>query len=110
MGGPEINLAIQFILNCGAHVAGSCHGGSHTGTYEFIKQKGFVPYDSCQPYEACSAESKEGHCPHGDYTCTPINTCRTCSTFSDHGGFCSEIDFFRMHPLQSMVKSKEQMK
>jgi hypothetical protein len=28
---PDVNLAIQFILNCGADVAGSCHGGSHSG-------------------------------------------------------------------------------
>ncbi len=27
MIGPDINLSIQFILNCGANVAGSCHGG-----------------------------------------------------------------------------------
>ena len=25
--GPDINLSIQFILNCGSEVAGSCHGG-----------------------------------------------------------------------------------
>eukprot|EP00980_Cylindrotheca_fusiformis_P030225 scaffold24559_cov274-Cylindrotheca_fusiformis.AAC.1 len=36
----EINLSIQYVLNCGTKVAGSCHGGSHTGTYDFIKQKG----------------------------------------------------------------------
>lgn len=92
--GPEINLAIQFVLNCGTHIAGSCHGGSASGTYEFVKQHGYVPYDSCQPYEACSSESKEGHCPAGDYTCKPINICRTCSTFSSSGGFCSQIDYF----------------
>jgi len=92
--GPEINLAIQWVLNCGSEMAGSCHGGSHTGTYEFIKKQGFVPYDSCQPYEACSSDSTEGHCGHADYTCKKINTCRTCSTFSSHGGFCSEIDHF----------------
>lgn len=35
--GPDINLAIQYILNCGGEVAGSCHGGSASGTYEFVK-------------------------------------------------------------------------
>jgi len=25
--GPDISLSIQFILNCGGEVAGSCHGG-----------------------------------------------------------------------------------
>lgn len=24
---PDINLSVQFILNCGGEVAGSCHGG-----------------------------------------------------------------------------------
>ena len=33
-GGDEINLSIQFILNCGGGIAGSCHGGSHSGTFE----------------------------------------------------------------------------
>ena len=32
--GADINLSVQFILNCGAGVAGSCHGGSHTGVYQ----------------------------------------------------------------------------
>ena len=32
----DVNLAIQFILNCGTEVAGSCHGGSHTGAYQFV--------------------------------------------------------------------------
>lgn len=92
--GTEINLAIQYILNCGTKVAGSCHGGSHTGAFQFIKEAGHIPYDTCLQYEACSAESKEGTCGSGDYTCSAINTCRTCSTFKAFGGFCSEIDSF----------------
>jgi cathepsin X len=92
--GDDINLSIQYVLNCGTKVAGSCHGGSATGTYEFIKQSGFVPYDTCLSYIACSAESKEGFCEHADTTCKPINTCRTCNTFSEFGGKCVEIDEF----------------
>lgn len=92
--GDEINLSIQYVLNCGTKVAGSCHGGSATGTYEFIKQSGFVPYDTCLNYIACSAESKEGFCESVDTTCKPINTCRTCNTFSAMGGKCVEIDEF----------------
>jgi cathepsin X len=92
--GIDINLAIQFILNCGGDTAGSCHGGSHTGTYEFIKNTGFVPYKTCMEYSACSAESDEGLCGDGDWTCTAMNTCRTCSTFSSSGGFCSALDVF----------------
>lgn len=80
--GEDINLSVQFLLNCGGQVAGSCQGGSATGTYDFIKNKaGFVPFDTCQPYLACSSDSTEGFCPHIDTTCTPLNTCRTCKAF-----------------------------
>ena len=92
-----MNLAIQYILNCGTQVAGSCHGGMHTGVYQFIQESGFVPYDTCQVYEACSAESDEGSCGKAGkdaYTCEPINMCRTCSTFKAYGGFCSQLDYF----------------
>merc|ERR1712194_528135 len=92
--GVDINLSIQYMLNCGAETAGSCHGGYHTGTFEVIKQKGFIPYETCQPYLACSAESEEGFCPHIDTTCSPVNTCRTCSGFSDKGGQCVELNYF----------------
>jgi len=92
--GIEIDLSIQYVLNCGGEIAGSCHGGSASGTYEFIKKQGYIPYDSCQPYEACSSDSKEGFCEHGDYTCKAINICRTCSTFTSHGGFCAQLDHF----------------
>jgi cathepsin X len=76
----EINLSIQYILNCGANTAGSCHGGSSTGVYEFVQsESGFVPYDTCMPYIACSADSINGFCPHlQDRSCSPLNTCRTC--------------------------------
>jgi len=92
--GVDINFAIQYILNCGTEVAGSCHGGYHTAVYEFITQTGFVPFDSCLQYEACSSESDEGSCKYGDYSCNAMNTCRTCSTFDSAGGFCSGIDIF----------------
>lgn len=46
--GVDYNLAIQFILNCGGLTAGSCHGGSATGAYHFVKKSGFIPYDTCQ--------------------------------------------------------------
>ena len=55
--GPDINLSVQQVLNCGTKIAGSCHGGSHTGVFEFIKKQGFIPYDTCLAYEACSAVS-----------------------------------------------------
>jgi cathepsin X len=92
--GVEIGLSIQYVLNCGGDIAGSCHGGSATGVYEFIKSTGFVPYDTCMPYIACSAESSEGFCSNVDTTCSRYNTCRTCDTFAGMGGSCSEIDSF----------------
>ena len=95
--GDEINLSVQYILNCGGDVAGSCHGGSHTGVYEFISQTGFVPYDTCQPYLACSSDSTDGFCKNVDTTCTPLNTCRTCNTFSENGGTCAEVSRDQVH-------------
>ena len=92
--GDDINLSIQFILNCGTEMAGSCHGGYHTSTYEFIQSTGYVPYDTCQPYIACSNESTEGICKHIDTTCSAANTCKTCDTFGGMGGACTEIDYF----------------
>jgi len=89
----DVNLSIQFILNCGGDVAGSCYGGSASGTYEFIKQVGYVPFDTCQQYLACSSDSKEGFCAHVDTTCNKMNTCRTCNTFSQYGGECVEVSF-----------------
>lgn len=92
--GDDINLSIQYILNCGTDLAGSCHGGYHTSTYEFIQEQGFVPYDTCMPYMACSEESTDGFCPHVDTTCNANNICRTCDTFAGMGGQCSQIDYF----------------
>jgi len=92
--GEDIDLSIQFILNCGKHIAGSCWGGSHSGAYHFIKEKGYVPFESCMPYMACSSDSSEGFCKHVDTSCSAVNTCRTCNTFSDYGGTCAEIDVF----------------
>jgi cathepsin X len=92
--GDDINLSIQFILNCGTEMAGSCYGGYHTSTYEFIQKTGYVPYDTCQPYMACSHDSSEGFCDHIDTTCSASNTCKTCDTFGGMGGKCTEIDYF----------------
>jgi cathepsin X len=90
--GIDVELAVQFILNCGD--AGSCHGGDHLAVYQYIHKNGFVPYETCQPYLACSSESDEGFCGDVDTTCSPMNTCRTCSTFSDSGGKCAPLNYF----------------
>jgi len=92
--GEDINLSIQYILNCGADVAGSCYGGYHTGVYQLIQEEGGVPYETCMPYIACSDDSSEGFCEHVDTTCKKDNICRTCDTFGGMGGKCTEIDFY----------------
>eukprot|EP00522_Entomoneis_paludosa_P010404 CAMPEP_0172445962 /NCGR_PEP_ID=MMETSP1065-20121228/5697_1 /TAXON_ID=265537 /ORGANISM="Amphiprora paludosa, Strain CCMP125" /LENGTH=363 /DNA_ID=CAMNT_0013196977 /DNA_START=25 /DNA_END=1116 /DNA_ORIENTATION=- len=76
----EINLSVQFLLNCGSEIAGSCHGGSSSGAFQLIDEMGYIPVDTCQPYLACSQDSNEGFCPHVDTSCQPINICRTCQT------------------------------
>jgi cathepsin X len=91
--GDEINLSIQFLLNCGGNVAGSCHGGSASGAYEFIHLMGYIPYDTCAVYQACSSDSINGFCPFTDTSCSPINICRTCNN-PDKGGSCSAVSRF----------------
>jgi len=85
--GIDINLSVQHILNCGG--VGSCHGGTVDGPYQWIhslskKGKG-ISYETSNPYMACSSESEDGLCPHGDWTCKAINIARTCSTFPPSG-------------------------
>ncbi len=81
--GTDIQLSVQHILNCGN--AGSCHGGSLDGPYQWIhkmSQAGSgISYATSNPYMACSKESKEGTCGAGDWTCSALNTARTCPTF-----------------------------
>lgn len=85
--GIDINLSVQHILNCGN--VGSCHGGSVDGPYQWLhklSQTGTgISYETQQPYLACSSESKEGICGAADWTCTPENIARTCSTFPPRG-------------------------
>ena len=89
--GPDINLSIQFLLNC--HGGGSCSGGSSLRAFDFIYSNGFVPYETCAPYLACSADSTNGFCPFVDTTCSPMNTCKTC-TNPEKGGSCAAIGQF----------------
>merc|ERR1719399_2368710 len=85
--GIDINLSVQHMLNCGG--VGSCHGGSVIGPYFWIHQQSQqgsgISYETSNPYLACSSESQEGICPHADFTCTPENVARTCSTFPPQG-------------------------
>lgn len=92
--GVDINPSVQHILNCQG--GGTCHGGSIGGPYQWMYDLGTstgmgISYETSMPYMACSYESTEGLCPSGDWTCTPFNTARTCSTFTASGGDCVEI-------------------
>jgi cathepsin X len=82
VGYADIQLSVQHMLNCGN--AGSCHGGSLDGPYQWIHgMPSGISYITSQPYMACSSESKEGICPHGDWTCKPKNVAVTCGTFGE---------------------------
>jgi cathepsin X len=76
--GDDINLSIQYVLNCGGRIAGSCFGGSPSGAYQFIFDQGYIPFETCSPYLACSNGSTYGFCPYVDTTCNPSNICKTC--------------------------------
>lgn len=66
---------------------------SATGAYEFIKKTGFVAYETCQPYLACSSNSTTGICPHVDTTCSVQNICRTCGEkYFIYDEYCASID------------------
>mmetsp|Transcript_40735 Transcript_40735/g.85580 ORF Transcript_40735/g.85580 Transcript_40735/m.85580 type:complete len:412 (+) Transcript_40735:131-1366(+) len=88
--GPDIDLSVQYILNCGPkdsepHHHLSCHGGSTLRAYEYIHSTlQFVPEDTCLNYLACSDDSDEGWCPHVREmtSCDSWNVCRTCDGFS----------------------------
>jgi len=80
---PDYNLAIQYILNCGTQVAGSCNGGSAEGAFEFA-QRG-IPEDTCMQYEA------------DDLQCTAINTCRNCQGPPGHGTCWAQTNFTKFY-------------
>jgi len=72
---PDINLPVQFLLNCGN--AGTCEGGDQYAAYKFIKESGGIPFDTCLAYEACSHNSPQEVCQNRNFNCIPQNICRT---------------------------------
>ena len=91
---PDINLSIQFLLNC--QMGGSCNGGDHIATYKAIKAYGSIPFEDCMIYQACSSDSKEAACQQNkqNFQCTAVNICRTCDTFTSNGGSCYPITYY----------------
>ena len=96
--GPDIQLSVQHLLNCGN--AGSCHGGDPGAAFAWIKNLSDstgtgIAYESNKPYLACSEDSKnDPHqtiCKSADFTCNALNTARTCPTF---GQACVGINHY----------------
>jgi len=90
---PDINLSIQFLLNC--QLGGSCNGGDHLATYKAIHDYGSIPFEDCMIYQACSSDSKEDGCKNKSmFECVPTNICKTCDTFTSRGGTCNPIMYY----------------
>lgn len=92
--GTDIQLSVQHLLNCGSK-AGSCWGGAIIGPYVWLKELtesgSGLSWESANPYMACSSDSNNGFCPYSDWTCTVMNTAKTCDTFPVYGGSCYGI-------------------
>lgn len=67
--------------------------GSATGAFQFIKDTGYIPFETCQPYMACSSDSKEDLCQHIDTQCKPINICKTCTRNLSGDGVCNKVSY-----------------
>jgi len=93
--GIDINPSIQHMLNCGG--VGSCKGGTVDGPYQWIheisKKTGTgISFETAQPYLACSTDTSDtGLCKNVDWSCSLLNTARTCGSFDSEGGDCTGL-------------------
>jgi hypothetical protein len=69
----------------------------------------FHAFHRCQPYIACSSESKEGFCEHVDTTCSPMNICRTCSSFKVSLSLQQWMAIRLNHGLHSFNRRREEV-
>lgn len=93
-------------------MGGSCNGGDHLATYKAIHEYGSIPYEDCMVYQACSSDSREEACRDKEqFQCTPTNICRTCDTFTSHGGSCNPIQYYPNATISSFgsVKGSDDM-
>lgn len=87
---PDINFAIQVILNCGQEVAGTCHGGTATGAFQYVKDNG-IPDDTCQQYKAVDDE------------CSAENICRNCSPWGESNCFAQNHTTYHIEEYGTVV-------
>lgn len=77
----QINLAPQYLLNCGnetdAPDVGSCRGGSAYQSFAYIHAKGIVD-ETCCPYRAEDLWRKPAGSGDKASTCIAEMTCRNC--------------------------------
>ncbi|KAK3273043.1 hypothetical protein CYMTET_18697 [Cymbomonas tetramitiformis] len=83
---PEIDLAMQVILNCDKYDQG-CHGGDPITAYRFIHEFGGIPDETCQPYQASGHDMGK--------TCEAEDVCRNCSPLSG----CSAVSDFKKYNI-----------
>ncbi|CAE8672832.1 unnamed protein product [Polarella glacialis] len=69
--GPEVNLAVQVVLNCDMEDVG-CSGGDALPAWKFIKEFGGIPSETCQPYTAEGRDTGK--------TCLAMDVCKACDS------------------------------